>query len=191
MYAIIVGVDRHLLHFGAEKRRCALDLCVACYKHTDVPCGLRRVFLLLMPCIMVVALIPFCVLPRLASYNTVILNTPFNYSHLVIYQIFETRVCPTYALIFLLLAFIVALTKKHDGFLVAEVLVAAGAGSLGFGFLRLFLFRTFPDALLWSTFWEEITEFMFIAGVICILWIFRARLFPAAETMQSADSVVT
>lgn len=57
--AFLEGADSRLIHYSSETDRCAAtSLCKGCSKHADVPCGLRRVFLLLIPCVIVLAWIP-------------------------------------------------------------------------------------------------------------------------------------
>ena len=63
----------------------------------------------------------------------------------------------------------------------ADGLFAAGVGPVGFSMLRTVLTGLYADNLVWSWFWEEGTELLFVAGVCFVLWIFRAGLFPRAS----------
>ncbi|MCX7015051.1 MAG: hypothetical protein NTW86_21275 [Candidatus Sumerlaeota bacterium] len=69
------------------------------------------------------------------------------------------------------LAFLLLLSlKKNDPVAVAKVFFAAGAGALGFGIFRLFLFDAFRDNLVWFSSWEEALEFLTVAGIGASLW---------------------
>jgi hypothetical protein len=57
------------------------------------------------------------------------------------------------------------------------MIFAAGVGPFGFSLFRFIVFRGFRTNLAWMDFWEEITEFIFILGVILVLWFFRRSLF--------------
>ena len=184
-YAFFEGLDLRLVRYSDPTRSCAaLGLCRACIKHADVPCGLRRVFLVLIPAHIVLAFIPLTARPHLASYNTRIFGTFYNYSHQGIYQMFEIRYCPIAAIVLFSASLLVLLLKKRDAVQWSKVLFAAGMGPFAFGVLRLVLFAAWRDNLLWFAGWEEITEFMYVAGVAIVLWIFRRGLFgkiPATE----------
>jgi hypothetical protein len=60
----------------------------------------------------------------------------------------------------------------------ARYLLCLGAGFLGFGFFRVGLGMLYADTLVWATFWEELTELMFVSAVIYLLWVFRHTLLP-------------
>jgi len=80
-YAILEGMDRRVLMLSSPDRRCAaLSLCERCIKHTDAPCGFRRVFMVLIPALMVVACMPLTADRSLTSYNTEIL-VPLTTTH--------------------------------------------------------------------------------------------------------------
>ncbi len=185
-YAIFEGIDSRLIHFSDRDRRCAaIGLCGPCIKHSDVPCGLKRVFLLLIPCMMALGFMPLVGEPQMVSYNSTILGYPYNYSHPFIYQVFEGRFCPVYGILLLGASLLVLLVRKDDAVHVAKPLFAAGMGPLGFALLRFMIFRPYIDDLVWFQLWEEITELLFIGGALCVLWIFRSRLF-AAEGVRGA-----
>ena len=91
-FALLEGIDRRLIKLSDPQARCAaLGLCQRCIKQADVPCGLRRVFLFLIPAMMIVALMPLSAALIPVSYNTTILGTFYNYSHPAMCQIFEKR----------------------------------------------------------------------------------------------------
>ena len=68
---------------SAPHQRCAAtNLCGTCIKHADVPCGLRRLFTMLIPLLIVVA----CMLPTAdwhdTAYNTTVFGQFYPYGHL-------------------------------------------------------------------------------------------------------------
>jgi len=190
-WAILEGLDRRLVGFSDPERRCAaLPLCGPCVKHAEVSCGLKRVFILLIPCAIVLGLMPLTAEPEMVSYNTAIFGAPYNWSHATVYQLFEMRFCPLYGIALLAAALLVLLARGLRGVPAAKLLFAAGLGPVGFGLFRLFLFGPYRDNLVWFAFWEEITELIFIVGAAAVLWIFRARLFanPGESQVRGDES---
>ncbi|MGB2615152.1 MAG: rhodanese-like domain-containing protein [Phycisphaerae bacterium] len=182
-YAAFEGMDHWLIRYSDLKETCAaLPLCLRCIKYADVPCGLRRMFYVLIPATIVLAFMPLLAQPVTASYNTNILGTFYNYSHPVIYQIYEIRYLPVAAIAALTASLLVLLLKKTDPVSWSKMLFAVGMGALGFSLMRLFILAPYGDNQVWFTFWEEITELMFVAGAGIVLWIFRPGLFPKKET---------
>lgn len=177
-FATCEAMDHRIFKFSDPKERCAaIGLCRGCIKHTQVPCGLKRCFLLVMPMLIILALMPFTADLHSVSYNTRILGAFYNYSHPVVHQVYEVRFCPAAALVLLVMALAVLATAKVEPVLKSKVLFAAGVGSLGFGFFRWFLFAPYCENLVWFGFWEEITELLFVVGACAVLWIFRHGLF--------------
>jgi hypothetical protein len=175
-------VDHRLVKVSPPKERCAaLNLCPACIKYAAVPCGLQRLFALMIPAVMALALMPLTASVKLVTYNTRILDHVFHYSHPVDYQLFEIRYCPLLALALLAASWLVLVFKRQNPVPLAKVLFAAGLGPLSFGLVRQFIFRAYSDHLLWFVFWEELTEFLFVASVAMVLWVFRKRLFEKFE----------
>lgn len=177
-FAAFTAADLRLVHYQEESYPCALAaLCGPCAKHVASPCGVQRLFLAGAGALLLVTLMPLSYQPQATCYTTTLFGVPYAYSHPVIYQLFETRFCPTYALLFVGGAFVTLLLRGRGGLALAEVLLAAGAGALGFGMLRLFLFAAFQDHLVWSVFWEELLELLTVLGAAWVLWVFRSRLF--------------
>jgi phosphatidylglycerol:prolipoprotein diacylglycerol transferase len=56
-----------------------------------------------------------------------------------------------------------------------------GLGFFGFAMFRVTLGMVYAEALVWGTFWEELTELMFVVVVIYMLWVFRNSLLPGFE----------
>jgi len=181
-WAAFEGLDQRVIRFSDAARKCAaLELCGSCVKYADAPCGLRRTFLLVLPMLMVMAVMPMTAAPTAESYNTLILGTPYNYSHAVIFQLYETRFSPIMAEIFFGAALLVWGLNRPGALPWAKALLAAGMGWFGFAMLRLIFYQLFRDNQVWFSNWEEITELLYIAGVAAILWIFKKRLFPVPE----------
>lgn len=181
-YALLEGVDRRLIKYSAAKDRCAaLSLCRACIKYADVPCGLRRVFTMLIPATIVVALMPLSAGLKTAAFDTDILGSNVHYSETLADQLFEIRYCPYLAVLLLTASWLALLFKRQEAVPLAKVLFAAAMGPVGFGFLRLFLTAAWHDNLLWFNAWEEITELLFVFAAAFVLFVFRQSLF-AKET---------
>ncbi len=181
-YAIIEGVDTHFVKFSSPEEKCAaLGLCRSCYKYTDVPCGLKRLFFFLIPTSFLLTFMLLSTGPKMVSYNSRIFGRLYNYSHSVIYQRFETHYCAVIALAFFAIAFFVLIFKKEDPVSASKIFFAGGMGPLGFGLLRLVLFGSYDGNLVWLNVWEEVTELMFVVGIGVILWIFRYALLPTGE----------
>ncbi len=182
-FAAFEGVDRRILMLSDPGRKCAaLGLCKGCIKHSRPSCGLRQTFLIIIPAAIVLALIPFCADWQSNSYNTTIFGTFYNYSHPSIQQQLEIRYCPIAAIVMLTGSLLVLLLKKENPLAYAKLAFAAGAGLLGFAFLRAALFRMFASDMMWAVFWEEATELLFIIGVCAVFWIFWQGLFEGPTT---------
>jgi hypothetical protein len=153
-----------------------LNLCKACSKHADVPCGLRRLFLLLIPCAIVLAGIPLTASTHAVSYNTTIMGTPYNYSHASIHQLFEIRYAPLAAIFFLGLAFAILALKGSRGVQPSKMLFGIGVGYLTFGLMRLVLLGLFSSDMVWFVFWEEATELLLVSAILTVLLLFRDKL---------------
>jgi thiosulfate sulfurtransferase len=176
-YAVLEALDLRVIGHSSPERRCAvLTLCRQCIKYDDVPCALRRLLYFVIPSLAVLACIPLLADTHSVSYNSTVFGLFVNHSHPVILQIFEIRYAPVYAIVLFLAALLVLLLRRESVPALSKVLLAAGIGSLGFGFLRLGLFSINQDNLVWFDFWEEVTELMYVAGVGLVLWVFRSGL---------------
>jgi rhodanese-related sulfurtransferase len=188
-YALLEAVDGRILHLSEPGRRCAaMGLCRGCVKFDGTPCGLRRMFYLLIPAAAVLALMPLCADWHAVSYNTRVFASIYNYSHPTVNQQFETLVCPA-AAIALLAGSLVALIAWGDRSLVpAKILLAAGIGPLGFALFRTWVNGPYSQNLVWRNFWEETTELMLLIGICGTLWIFRRSLFGDSASEGRAPS---
>jgi rhodanese-related sulfurtransferase len=186
-YAIFEAMDERLIKYSDADQKCAaVGLCRGCIKYTNIPCGLKRMFLLLIPAAAVMALLPFCSRLEPVSYNTRIFGTFYNYSNAVVQQIYEMRLCPLAAIGLLIVSFLLLALKRHDPVRASKIFFAAAMGPLGFAFFRLFLFTPFRDNLVWFNVWEEITELLFVVCAGAVLWVFRRGLTDTSPQGESA-----
>ena len=177
-FAVLEGLDRRVIKYSAPKDRCAaIGLCRACIKYADVPCGLRRIFSLIIPATIVIAFMLLCAPIHFVSYNTGIFGSITTYSHLVGSQLYELRYCSLLPIALLVASWLVLLCRRRDPVTPAKILFAAATGPLAFGFVRLFVFSIYNDELVWANFWEEATEFLYVFSAAAVLWIFRDSLF--------------
>jgi rhodanese-related sulfurtransferase len=179
-YALFEGMDKFVFHYSDRAKKCAfLGVCEKCVKYEDVSCGLKRMFIFLCFSASVVSLMPLFAELKMVSYNTEIWKTVYNYSHPSVYQLFEIRYCPIIAAAAFASAGLLLSVKKNDPLPVAKIIFAWGVGAAGFSFFRFILFFAYQENLVWMEFWEEITEFIFIAGVAFLLWQFRRSFFAS------------
>jgi rhodanese-related sulfurtransferase len=176
-YALFEGLDTYVFHYSDKNKKCALlGLCVQCIKYEEAPCALQRSFIFISFAACIVALMPLFAELKMVSYNTIIWDTHYNYSHPVVYQLFEIRYLPIISSVAFAAVGLWLLLKNTDPLPMAKVLFSIGVGAAGFSFFRFVLFHGYQDSLVWMEFWEEITEFAFIAGVLFVLWQFRRSL---------------
>ena len=177
-YAFLEGMDRHIVQYSHPRKRCALiGLCEACVKNQDVPCRFRQLFQLGILVLSLLVFIPLLAQIREISYYTYIFDTLYNYTRLKAHQLFEIRYAPLLALVMFLSAFVVVQKPGEKQVPdLARIFLAAGIGALGFGVFRLFFGSVFAQNLAWAASWEEITEFLLMIIIPCVLWVFRKAL---------------
>lgn len=192
VYAFLEGFDQRVIKFSPAQERCAaLSLCRACTKYVDVPCGLKRLFLVMIPAFFLLALMPLCASFNLTSYDTTIVGSVHNYCHLATSQLFEWRLCPVLAMTLLVASWVTLKFKRHEPVAASKALLAAALGPLSFGMLRMFFVSTFTDNLLWFDVWEEVTELLFIVAIAVVLWVFREALFARKRIPTMASPTAT
>ena len=133
-YALLEGLDRRVVGLSAPNQHCAaMNLCGKCIKHADVPCGLRRIFTMLILLCIVVA----CMLPTAdwhdTAYNTTVFGQFYPYGHLRVFQMFENWACAAAAVLFLATALVLVQFPGIEALHRAQIMFAAGVGPLGFG----------------------------------------------------------
>lgn len=183
VYSLIEGLDARVMRLSAWGQRCAaLDLCGPCIKSEEVDCGARKVLLLLIAVAFILGFIPLQADFSSVSYNTSILGTAYNYKHLVLYQVFEKRYCPGMAMALLATAFVILWRQPRRPLSpFVWVFFSAGLGALAFSFFRLLFGTVYENHLIWSTFWEELTELVFLCAIWGLLLLFRHILLAEAE----------
>jgi len=178
-YAVLEGVDARILKLSDPQQRCAASgLCGSCIKYADVPCGLKRMFYLLIPALILLALMLPAADWQNNSYNTIIFGKYYNYAHLWIYQLYENWFCAAATVLMLGISLLILCVKKENAIFWAKIAFAAGIGPLGFGMLRMIIGGAYDRNRVWYLFWEETTELLLITSICLILWIFRRGLFP-------------
>jgi rhodanese-related sulfurtransferase len=188
-YAVFEGIDRRILMLSDPDRRCAaLGLCGSCIKYTDVTCGMKRVFYVIIPLMIVLSIMLPTADWQDTSYNTLIFGQLYNYSHLRIYQLFENWYCATAAILMFTLSLLMLALERENAVAKAKIAFAAGLGPFGFGMLRMILAGAYDQNRVWYLFWEETTEFLFILGICFVLWTFRRKLLP--ELASGADKLI-
>jgi rhodanese-related sulfurtransferase len=189
-YGLLEGVDQRVFKYSDPDKKCAaVSLCKHCSKYVEVSCGVKRWFYFLIVSTMILAFMPFSAPLQLISYNTQIFGTFYNHSHPVIYQIFEVRYCPIYAILMFTISCLVLLMKRENAVGISKIFFAAGLGPFGFGFLRLILLHAYRENLVWFNFWEELTELIFVVGIGLTLWLFRHNLFNSDLVSGSKEKV--
>jgi rhodanese-related sulfurtransferase len=174
VFALLDGIDRRIIKYSDPKAACAaLGLCRECIKYAAVPCGLQRMFLWMLPALMILCFMPLTADFVLDSYNTRILGTMYNYSHAVVHQLNEIRYLPLVALAMFAVSWTVLKYKKYEPVAWSKAFFSAGAGALGFSLFRMILLHCYRDNMVWFAAWEEITELLFILGIGITLAIFR------------------
>lgn len=174
--ALVEFMDDRLIRFSNPGTHCALlAACGKCYKNAAVTCSLRVIFTIAAPCLIPICAMPFLVEPKPALQNTVILGTPYTYSHPWVYQLFEIRYAPAAAASFFTVALLLLLLRRERSFPTAKLFFAGGTGFLCFGMFRLILFSLYRDILAWFVIWEELTELITVAALGLFLLVFRKK----------------
>jgi len=175
-WVFLEALDRRVLRYSDPAARCALlGVCRGCRKQTGQPCALARVMRLGTVVFVALALLPLGAPPSPVSYNVSILGFVRNLMHPLAIQLYEIRFAPVAAFVLLLAAFLILLVWGQREEAKARILIAAGAGHLGFSVMRLALLSFFRDDLVWFVAWEEWTELLMIGAIAYILWAFRVE----------------
>lgn len=185
-YALLEGLDKHIVQYSQPDKRCAFaSLCRECVKSQHVPCRVRQASQLMLLVLLLLAFIPLCVEAHEISYYTYIYGTLYNYTWLKPEILFETRYCPLLAFLAFMTALVnLQISKDKQVPDSARAFLSAGVAAFGFGLFRLFLNGIFSHNLAWASIWEEITEFMLMLIITCLLWWFRRALdvpFPTKK----------
>jgi rhodanese-related sulfurtransferase len=179
-YALLEGLDRRIFHFSQADKQCAmLPVCGPCVKYQEVRCGIRRLAQFIGISMIILAIIPLLSPFSNMAYNTKIGTIYHYYVRPLVHQWFEARYSPGIGIVLISLALLVMqLTSRATIHPLARLLFCGGLGFIGFALFRVTLGMVYAETLIWATFWEELTELMFVGAVIYILWVFRRTLLP-------------
>lgn len=174
-YALFEGLDKRLIQFTAPKKRCAvIELCGRCVKSEAVPCGVRRIILVVLPAMLVLSTMPLAARLQSVSYHTVIFGTDYVYAWPMLYQLFEARYAPVLAMLLFSGAWAAMFLDRSQPVPdLARRLAAGGFGALGFGLMRFTFKMLFHHNLIWADYWEELTELLFVLAVGAVLIFFQ------------------
>ncbi len=185
-FALMEGIDRRALYYSDAKKSCGFSgFCRQCHKFEDVSCGLQSIFVFFGFACAIVAMLPLAAQIHIISYDTIIWGTPYTYKHPVVYQLAEIRYYPVLASALFLAASLTLWRKDENPLHPSKLLFAAAIGVMGFSLFRFIVFQGFRTRLVWMDFWEEITEFLYIAAIAAILWYFRRSLFALQAGSKS------
>lgn len=139
-----------------------------------------------LPILASLACIPLLSPLQTDAYSTSIFNFPYSYTRFNVYEVYERRVLPTFAILAFVAAFLSLLNRQSVVSFQTKVFLCAGLGALGFSFFRIALNAIFVDSLVWFEFWEEATELMFVGTTAFALWRFRSRFekTPLLDSFQ-------
>jgi hypothetical protein len=186
-FALMEGIDSRALYYSDAKKSCGFSgFCRQCHKFEDVSCGLQSIFIFFGFACAIVAMLPLAAQIHIISYDTIIWGTPYTYKHPVVYQLAEIRYYPVLASALFLAASLTLWRKDENPLHPSKLLFAAAIGVMGFSLFRFIVFQGFRTRLVWMDFWEEITEFIYIATIMAILWYFRRSLFVLQAGSKSA-----
>jgi hypothetical protein len=176
VWAALEAIDQRILHFS-DDRTCAMaGLCRQCSKHSDVPCGLRRLFLATIPMLALIAAMPLFSPLRHTAYATTVLKARHVYQHAIPSQLYELRYLPSLAIVLLGICFIVLWRYERRQVPLSKILFSAALGATAFSFFRMILIASYVDHQVWFAVWEEMLELISIASIVAVLLVFRTSL---------------
>jgi hypothetical protein len=176
-YALLEGLDTRVIHFSDDSRCAAAGLCRLCAKHAEVGCGLRRLFLLLIPAMALTA-----ALPLFSAYRVGVLHS---YRHPIVHQFYELRYLPVVAIVLLAVCLVVLGLEERRSISRSKILFAAALGAMGFSFFRLVLVAAFVDNQVWFAAWEETTELLFVGVIAGVLILFARGLAVEEQPIEN------
>lgn len=187
VYALLQALDMRVFNYSAAERRCVLlPLCNGCYKQGKIACNLRQLFLYLLPALLVFAALPLTAALKEHPASGMILGSRVRFDHPLSSQLLEARFFPISAMLLLGLAWLFLLLRKEEGFAPAKLVLAAAGGPLAFSLLRFLCYWGFADQLLWANTWEEISELLFVGGILFITLKVRAAARQTSpQTLQT------
>lgn len=175
-WALFLTADEKILNFSHPVNNCAmLKLCGSCWKHKEVPCGLKRLFLFLAPTLAVTALIPLAAKLEPAHYALQVLGVKVDFIFPQLMLTVELRCYPIIAAGLLVLSLLTA-RGGPEGVKRSQPFFFIGLGFLLFSMFRFVLVSGFMNRPHWFNFWEEATELLAVIGIGFFLWVFHKQL---------------
>jgi hypothetical protein len=189
IHALLEGMDGRIIHYS-DAGRCALaGMCVGCAKHADVPCGLRRAFMVMLPILAVAAAMPLCSSLRDTAYSTQVLGATHVYRHPLVHQVYELRYLPAAAIALFGACLLTVRFVERRAIPISKLLFAAAGGAMGFSLFRMLLVASYIDNQVWFAVCEEMLEFLSIAAICGMLVLFRRKLFVPDAVKGGVDAV--
>jgi hypothetical protein len=175
-WALFELLDRRVLRFSDPSAGCAaVRFCGRCYKNAAVACGAQRLFLVIVPALMLVSTLPFCLPPHAGTCLATVLGTDVTYGVGLWVELLEFRLFPSVALVLFAVA-LAQLWRGEQHLRAAALPFFWGLGFAVFALLRFLLTRSFAERLAWADVWEELTELCVTLAVALGLWLFRQQL---------------
>lgn len=184
-WAIIEGLETRVLRMGAPQKPCTIvNLCGKCDKLVGETCKGRQMFKWMLLAVILLAFLPLTIEPGHGTVSGWIFGSPYFYSELYIFQLFEARYLSVVSILFLVTGWLTLRSNTSEPIpSTSSLLAAAGIGCLGFSLFRLGLHYFYEQQVLWFSFWEEATELLYVALVAIVLWVFRQRLLGAGWSL--------
>jgi hypothetical protein len=180
-WALFELLDHRLLRLTAPEAPClALRFCGRCWKREPIACGARQLFLVAIPVLAVISLVPLCAPLRKGGVRVPVLGSDVTYATSLFLERVQFRVLPLLAVLAFLMAFALLLRgERHTAR--AALPFFMGLGASGFSLFRFGLAFSFASMPPWADVWEELTELLAVAAVGGLLWVFRTQLGLSPE----------
>lgn len=175
-WGLFILLDTRVLRLTAVEVPCVgVRFCSSCWKKEGGNCGIHKLFLFAAPAMALLALMPLTA--PLAPLDIVMKCFSTDVSQRIdrVQQILEWRVFPITACLLLIATFFILL-RGQAGIHLAQAPFFWGVAFFVFSFMRFVLQQSFRSSPAWINSWEEITEFIVIAGVGLLLFVFRRQL---------------
>jgi len=175
-WAVFELLDARVLRFTDPTAGCAgARLCTSCWKRDPVACPVHRLFLVAVPAMAVLAVMPLTAPIEALSLVRLVWGTPVNYEVGPAIQLLQFRLYPLLASALFTVAFVLLLRGRR-GIRPARVPFFAAVGLASFSLFRFFLLEAYRQVPGWKDAWEEITEFAVIVGVAVALHSLRHQV---------------
>lgn len=184
---LISLVDERLLFFSDPEKKCSLvRFCRVCGKKAGGACRFERLCMFIA---LVMAVLCFMPLPSpyIPIYGTVVVfGTAVCQSYPELLQVFQMRIYPAVAAVLFAASFVMLLPRGARGVSRAKYPFALATGFFSYSMFMYVLLECYHERMVWSDFWEEVTELMLTLGIIIFLRTFKdtngaAAAVPAEE----------